>query len=221
MRKLRPQRGETCPLQNQSSAQVPHQAAADTLTCLVPQGTGTASFLHGETEAQRGDGPAPQVFLRAETWAPPPREAEHPGCFPVTTTISLQFRLAQSKREGAGSMHSTPAGATRCSGLDSTGPGAVALPSPCQPRDSCATNPPPPSPAANGGSGLQADPFSVISARVRPALASPSPWAAECCCGQGQASREAVVPAALPQRLSEQRHEEEDSREPKMQGWPD
>ena len=66
----------------------PHRAAASTPSPAgCTQGIGSASFLHGETKAQRGDGPAPQVFLRTETWAPPPGEAEHhPTCFPVTMT---------------------------------------------------------------------------------------------------------------------------------------
>lgn len=95
--------------------------------------------------------------------------------------------------------------------MDSTGrAGGAALPMSAQ-GQLCYESTSPLPPAANAGAqDCRADPFSVISAGVRPALAYPSPWAAECYCGQGWASGEAVVPL-LCSGLSEQRHEEEDS----------
>ena len=92
--------------------------------------------------------------------------------------------------------------------MDSSGrAGGVALPLSAQ-GQLCSKSRPPPRNA--GAQGRRSGPPPVIPAGIRPALASPSPWAAECYRGQGRVSGKAVVPLPCP-GLSERRHEEEDS----------
>lgn len=78
-------------MQNQGSVEVPPPGCClSTQACRAPPDVGTATSLHGETEAQSGNRPAPQVFLGTKAWAPQPRQAEPADSSPLgapTTTL--------------------------------------------------------------------------------------------------------------------------------------